>query len=364
LRSTIDLGSGSDAQSPDLDPQTLAQLQALGYAAGQGGVSLDEEEDRPRADPKDRIGIHRTVMRAQTQMRDDSPAARQALEEVIEQDGGVIDAHQMLGQIAAMDHDHDEALGHFRRALELEPEHRNALQGMASSYRALGRTEEALVGYRRILEVAGADTGASIAIADIEFNRGNLDAAAEILRQAVATSDAPGLIANKLGEVRAEQGHTDEAAALFEEAVSKNDAYAVPYFNLGVLHEGRGEIREAVSRYEKAIELAPNYYNAQFNLGRLLGRLGQTERQQELWEAAIESNPDFVQGHVYLAKLLMDSGGSLVRAEALARRGIELDPQGGSGPLAYYVLADILNRTGRPAEAKQAVEAGQRIQQQ
>lgn len=120
---------------------------------------------------------------------------------------------------------------------------------MASSYRALGRTEEALVGYRRLLEIAGADTGASIAIADIEFDRGNLDAAAETLHQAVATTEAPGLISNKL-------------------------------------------------------------------------------------------------------------------AEALARRGIELDPQGESGPLGYYVFADILNRTGRSAEAKQAVEAGQRIQQQ
>jgi tetratricopeptide (TPR) repeat protein len=233
---------------------------------------------------------------------------------------------------------------------------------MASSYRALGRTEEALVGYRRILEVAGADTGASIAIADIEYDRGNLDAAAETLRQAETTSDAPGLIVNKLGEVRAKQGRTDEAMALFEDAIAKNDLFAVPYFNLGVLYEGRGEVREAVASYEKAIELAPKYYNAQFNLGRLFGDLGQVDRQRELWEACIESNPNFVQGHYYLAKLLMDSGGSLVRAEALARRGIELDPQGEAGPLGYYVLADILNRTGRSGEAQEAVAAGHRIQ--
>ncbi len=364
LRSAIDVGGGPDVSSPDLDPQTLAQLQALGYAAGQGGVSLDEEEDRPRADPKDRIGVHRTVMRAQTQIRTDPPAARRALEEVIEQDDGVLDAHQMLGQLAVDGPRLEAALGHFRSALELEPEHRNALQGMASSYRALGRTEEALVGYRRTSRVAGADTGASIAIADIEFDRGNLDAAAETLRQAVATSDAPGLIANKLGEVRAEQGRLDEAMELFVDAISKNELFAAPYFNLGVLFEERGEVREAVSRYEKAIELAPKYYHAQFNLGRLFGHLGQPDRQRELWEAAIESNPDFVQGHVYLAKLLMDSGGSLLRAEALARRGIELDPLGQAGPLGYYVLADILNRTGRSIEAQQAVEAGQRIQQQ
>jgi len=363
LRSTIDVGGGSDVPSPDLDPQTLAQLQALGYAAGQGGVSLDEEEDRPRTDPKDRIGLHRTVMRAQTQMRNDQPAARRALLGVLEQDDGVLDAHQMLGQLAVMDLEYEEALGHFSRALQLEPDHRNALQGMASSYRALGRVEEALVGYHRLIEVAGADTGASIAIADIEFNRGNVDMAVETLRLAMATSEAPGLISNKMGEMRAEQRRIDEAMTLFEDAIAKNKLFVVPYFNLAVLLEEQDRVREAIDLYEKAIELAPNYFHAQFNLGRIMGELGDPDRQQELWEGTIESNPDFVQGHVYLAKLLMDRGGDLTRAEALVRRGIELDPEEKTGPLVYYLLADILNRTGRSNEAQRAVAEGRRIQE-
>jgi len=364
LRSVIDADEASASPAPDLDPQTLAQLQALGYAAGQGGVNLDEEDDRPRADPKDRIGVHRTVMWAQTQMRHDQAAARRALLGVLEQDDRVLDAHQMLGQLAVLDHEYDEALGYFRRALEIEPDHRNSLQGMASAYRALGRAEEALVGFRRLLDVAGTDTGASIAIADIEFDRGNLDIAVETLRTAKATSEAPGLISNRMGEIRAEQGRLDEAMGLFKDAIGKNERFAVPYFNLAVLYEERRMIREAVTNYEKSIELAPNYFHAQFNLGLLMGRMGDQDRQQELWEAAIESNPDFVEGHVYLAKLLMDRGGSLTRAEALARRGIELDSDKTAGPLGYYILADILNRTGRGAEAQQAVAEGQRIQEE
>jgi arylsulfatase A-like enzyme/tetratricopeptide (TPR) repeat protein len=362
LRSTIDVGAVTAAPSPDLDPQTLAQLQALGYAAGQGGVDLAEEEARPRVDPKDRIGVHRTVMRAQTQMRNDPAAARRALLGVLEQDDVVLDAHQMLGQLAVMEREYDEALGHFRNALELEPEHRNSLKGMASAYKALGRAEEALVGYRRLLEVAGTDTGASLAIADIEFARGNFDTAVETLRRAEAASEAPGLISNKMGEIRAEQGRSDEAMTLFEDAIGKNELYAVPYFNLAVLREERGEIREAIGLYETSIELAPHYFQAQFNLGLLVGRMGDSDRQLELWEASIEANPEFVEGHFYLAKALMDREGSLSRAETLVRRGIELDPNGESGPLGYYVLADILNRTGRAAEAQRAVAEGRRIQ--
>ena len=57
----------------------------------------------------------------------------------------------MLGQIASTNRRFEEALKHFRRALEIDPVHKNSLMGMASSYRALGRREEALVGYRRVL---------------------------------------------------------------------------------------------------------------------------------------------------------------------------------------------------------------------
>jgi arylsulfatase A-like enzyme/Tfp pilus assembly protein PilF len=362
LRAEIEIDAPATGAAPDIDAETLAQLQALGYAAGQGGVSLEEETDRPRADPKDKIGVHRTIMRAQSLMRDDEEAAEKTLLAVLQTDPDVLDAHQMLGHLATTQKRFEDALEYFRRALELDSTHKNSLMGMAASYRALGRREEALVGFRRVLEVSGPDTRTSLAIADIEINLGNHDQAAEALSEAAETTEVPGLIHNKLGEVRAEQGRSDEAMALFSEAIAETDDFAVPYFNIAVLYEERGEAEPAIANYEKAIELAPKYYEAQFNLGRLLGYLGQVDRQQALWEASIESKPTFVQGYYYLSKLLMDRGGDLARAEELVRLGIEHDPDHEEGPLGYYVLADILNRMGRAAEARDAVATGQQIQ--
>lgn len=362
LRTKIEVDAPAVGAAPDIDAETLAQLQALGYAAGQGGVSLEDETVRPRADPKDKIRIHRTVMRAQSQMRDDEDAAEKALLSILETDPDVLDAHQMLGQISITQKRFDDSIGHFRRALELDPAHKNSLMGLASSYRALGRQEEALVGFRRVLEISGPDTKASLAIADIEISLGRFDEAAAALSDAAQTTEVPGLIHNKLGEVRAEQGRSNDAMTLFAEAIEERDDFALPHFNLAVLYEEGGDAQRAIAEYEKAIELAPKYHEAQFNLGRLVGYLGQVDRQQELWEASVESNPRFVQGYYYLSKLLMDRGGDLERAEELARLGIENDPDHEEGPLGYYILADILNRTGRAAEARDAVASGQRIQ--
>ena len=362
LRSKIESDAPAAGAAPDIDSETLAQLQALGYAAGQGGVSLEDETDRPRADPKDKITIHRTIMRAQSMMRDDEEKAEKTLLAVLETDPDVLDAHQMLGHLSTTQHRFNDALEHFRHALELDPAHKNSLMGMASSYRALGSKEEALVGYRRVLEVSGPDTRASLAIADIEFNLGRFDEAVKALEEAAETTEAPALIHNKLGEVRAEQGRSGDAMTLFAKAIGEKKDFALPHFNLAVLYEEGGDAQRAIAEYERAIELAPKYHEAQFNLGRLFGYLGQVDRQQELWEASIVSNPKFVQGYYYLSKLLMDRGGDLGKAEELARLGIENDPEHKEGPLGYYVLADILNRTGRAAEAREAVAAGQRLQ--
>ena len=362
LRAKIEIDAPTTVAAPDIDQETLAQLQALGYAAGQGGFSLEVETDRPRADPKDKIRIHRTIMRAQSQMSNDEDAAEKALLSVLETDPDVLDAHQMLGQLSTTQKRFDDALVHFRRALELDPTHKNSLMGMASSYRALDRREEALVGFRRVLEVSGPDTRASLAIADIEITLGRFDEAARALSDAAESTEVPGLIHNKLGEVRAEQGRSGEAMTLFTKAIDEREDFAVPHFNLAVLYEEGGDPQRAITEYETAIELAPKYYEALFNLGRLVGYLGHVDRQQQLYEASIESNPSFVQGYFYLSKLLMDRGGDLGRAEELVRLGIENDPDHEEGPLGYYVLADILNRTGRATEARDAVETGQRIQ--
>ena len=145
-------------------------------------------------------------------------------------------------------------------------------------------------------------------------------------------------------------------------AVTLDGGFALPHFNLGVLHEKRGEVRLAAEQYTRAVQLEPGFLRAQFNLARLYASTGDVERARQLWDAFLASNPGSVQGRYVLAKLLMDTGGDLGRAEKLAREGIALDPENAEGPLGYYVLADLLNRTGRAAEARAAAAKGREIQ--
>jgi arylsulfatase A-like enzyme/Tfp pilus assembly protein PilF len=363
LRRRIESDAPPLESRPEMDEHTLAQLQALGYVAGQGGVSVEDEEARGRADPKDRLQLHQKIMAAQSMIgHHDTADAKRLLEQTLAEDEAVLDVHQMLGQIAAEEHRPEDAIRHFKRALELNPEHERSLFGLAAAHEDLGRHDDALVGFRRILELKGSDARASLAIADICVKLKRFDDAAAVLEQASANGETSAFFTNKLGEVRVEQGRSDEALPLFERAITPKDDFALPHFNLGVLHEKRGDDRTAIEQYERALEIEPRFFRAQFNLGKLYAAKGDVDRARQLWEGSIESNPGFVQGHYYLAKLLMDTGGDLTRAEQLVRKGIQLDPDHAEGPLGYYILADLLNRTGRPAEAQMAVAKGREIQ--
>ena len=363
MLATLDRPEGTETSQPDLDEETLRQLRALGYVAGRGEVAAEDEGDAPRADPKEKIVVHQSIMMAQSFIgQEQFEKAERRLTQALELDPGMIDAHQMLGHVAVRQKQHEKALGHFQRALALDGDHKTSLFGLANSYRQLGRIEEALVGFERLRSLNPSDSKAVVAIVEMRGALGQRTEALAILEEATARDDPPAILFNQLGEFLVLEGRGDEAIASFQRAIEGNERLSQPRFNLAVVWEGRGQSDRAIGLYEQTLQLAPENYQAQFNLGRLYGARGDLDRQQALYESSIESNPDFVRGYYFLAKLLMDRGADMERAEELARTGIDKDPDHRIGPLGYFVLADILNRSGRPAEARAAVQAARRIQ--
>lgn len=363
LAAELDRAAPEATPEPDLDEEALAQLRALGYLAGRGAAERGAT-DEPRADAKTKAHLHRAIMRAQSAFGSgDDEAAAEELRAALAEDEGLLDAHQLLGTITLLAGDPEPATSHFQRALALDPEHRQSLLGLANAYHELGRVDEAIVGYRRLLEVAGQDSKATMALARIHVERGELSEAENVLAAAAEGREPPPVVMNKLGEVMALLGRSGEAEARFRQAIASNPQLGEAHYNLAVLLDEAGKPFEAVATYQRAAELRPRDHRPRFNLGRLYGRLSRPLDQIEAYRDAVEAAPDFARGYFHLAKALMDTGSDLGEAEAVARRGLELAPVGEDGALGYFVLADILNRLGRPAEERQALARGQELLQ-
>jgi tetratricopeptide (TPR) repeat protein len=362
LRQQMESDAPSAGAATEVDQATIDRLRALGYMAGSGGVSVEEEEERPRADPKDTIDIHQMIMATQSQIgRGETAEAEVLLGRVLERDPNILDAHQMLGQIASSDERYEEAVVHYQNALALDGDHKASLFGLAATYRKMGRDADAIPGFEHLFDLSHRDVKVAIQLSELYEEAGRIDDAAAVLDEVSGQQDLPAILYNRLGELRVLQGRPGEAVPLFETAIATSADLPNPYFNLAVLYEENGNPDRAITMYERNIERAPKNYQSQFNLGRLYGGRGDFARQEAMWEAAIASNPDFARGYYYLAKLLMDRG-DLARAEELARTGIARDPNHQGGPLGYFVLADLLNRQGRAADAQEALARGREIQ--
>jgi choline-sulfatase len=346
----------------EVDPDARARLAALGYV---GTFVTALAPDRAGlADPKDKIELFNLMTQARETARHDkeSDEGLHALERVVAQDPKVIDAWFMLGNEYYRRHQFARAIEQFKRALDLKPDYDLVVINMANAYRALGRDQEAMVGYRRFMELDPKNAQIRYEAAQILIDGGKLDEARQELTQALALEPKLAAARNALGVLALRRGDLAGAEREIRAAIDQKADVRLAHFNLALLAEQQGDLRRAITEYLKEMELHANSYKAAFNLGRLYERTGDRQGQLAEFRKAIEMNPSFAEGHLFLAKAYLDSSEQLDEAIRLARKGIELDPAGEYAPLGHYVVADVLSRRGRPAEAEVEAARGQQLE--
>jgi len=349
------------AQQPrSVDPAVEQQLRALGYVAST--VTRAAMEDKPRGDPKDKIGLYNLLKRAAQDSVDgkvDEGIAK--VREVLAADPAVIEAFTMLGNMHTKAGRPNEAIEAYKRALAVDPEHEGAAWSLALAYKDAGKDEEARAGFERVFQLNPRGAKSLYQLADISMRKGDLAQAATLLEQGLGLDADRAAFLVKLGEVRLELKQIDAAEKALNDAVNEKSDQAMAHFNLGLVHEARGNQQAAIAAYEAEIKVSPKLYQPHFNLARLLSRAGRPQDAITHFRAAVEKKPDFGTGYLYLAKALLDAG-DLKGAEQAATRGLASAPDPAMAPLGHYVLADVYSALGRDADARRHVAEGQRAE--
>jgi tetratricopeptide (TPR) repeat protein len=352
---------GIDEKGPEtLDPDTQAQLAALGYLGGPSKVKVDP--DRPLADPKDKIGLFNLIKDAGAESSDGNVEEAMAkIEKVLAEDPDILEAHNILGNLHTKEGALEKAAAAYQEALARDPEYKPALFGLALTYQELGKVKEAETGFRRILELDPRDNRAYFQLARIHADRNEFQDALDLLKQAVDIGSERAPLHNLMAECYIGLKQLDEAEKEIEVALSMNPELPTAYYNLALVHEERKDVPAAIAAYEKEIEIAPKDFKAHFNLAKLYGTTGKPLRMKEHFEKAIEVNDKFAIGHLYLAKFYLDTG-ELEKARELALRGIDLHPEPSMAPLGHFILADVYNRQGRFDDAERELRKAQQLE--
>jgi len=350
------------AQAPrSVDPEAEERLRALGYVAAT--VSRTVLSDKPRGDPKDKIGLYNLLKLAgqdSVDRRLDDGIAK--VRRVLAADPEVIEAYTMLGNMHVKAGRHADAIDAYKRALAIDPEHEGAAWSLALAYRDSGKIEEARTGFERVHQLNPRAARALYQLADLSTRRGNFAEAAATLEKGLTLDGDHAAFLVKLGEARLELHQLDAAQTALTKALEAKPNQSMAHYDLALVYEARGDLRSAATEYEAEIKTSPKLYQPHFNLAKLLASSGRTNDAVAHFRAAVEKNPEFGTGYLYLAKTLLDAG-DLAAAERAASAGLALKADPEVVPLGHYVLADIYSRQNRPADAASHVAAGRRAEQ-
>jgi tetratricopeptide (TPR) repeat protein len=239
--------------------------------------------------------------------------------------------HFTLG-LAQSEQDVVQAIGSFRRALELDPRHTLARYNLALVLKRADRLPEAIATLQRALEIEpraeahytlgviywqlndldraagalGAAIGAAPQYADAHYTlgavlaaRGNMAGAAASLRRALAlrpdlagAHDTLARVLQRSGDDAAGRMHFAEAERLRRRAELEHEARVLTA--LGTQKLEAGDLPGALEQFRRATAVFEEHAPAHYQMGRALQRLGQLEASGAAFARAAALNPRLV----------------------------------------------------------------------
>ncbi|MDM8543035.1 M48 family metalloprotease [Desulfococcaceae bacterium HSG9] len=147
-------------------------------------------------------------------------------------------AHYSYGVLLSKTGDRQEAIIHFKKALEQNAFDPNILTELSRSYFLDGRNQEALNTLEGALSIAPQDPEARLLMADIQISLANRTEAIEILQKLVVQNPEHVRALYLLGNTYGKQGQLGLA-----------------HYYLGKYYKADGQIRNAVFQFQKALKL-------------------------------------------------------------------------------------------------------------
>lgn len=217
-------------------------------------------------------------------------------------------AHYYLGLALSGDRRYGEALKALDVALDLDPNHVQAIAEVGNAHLKLGDIEEARAAYFRALKLR------------------------------------PEYPPSLDGLARAEEARADDAEAIktYLRAIASDKGYAPSYTHLGDLYLRVGRIEEAVRLLEEAVEVRPDFAPGLNRLALAYGRLGLHNEAIATVQKAMELEPRNALHAATLGELQIGQG-FVLAAEKSYLQALELDP---GLPEARRGLAEVARRRG------------------
>jgi len=222
----------------------------------------------------------------------DHRLAAELLEEVVENQPELAEAHHLLGQTLSQLDEYTRALSHWNQAIALQPQRESELrQHMALAYSRLGQHDRAERLARQALEEQGPRANLYELLASIYMAEDRWDLALATLRKGEVLEPDSGAIAFQLGWCLENLGQSQQAEDYYSRSLRLDPSQVEAYSGLGWLYYERGQYDVALVLFEKAHELDADNPETADHVGWVHLLLRQPVLALEYFRQALNQDP-------------------------------------------------------------------------
>lgn len=197
-------------------------------------------------------------------------------------------AYFELAALAETRGKHDEAIGLYRKVVEIDNRRWDVHERAGALLQSRGRIAEAVEHFRRALQENPNAVGARENLAVGLVTLGQIDEAVHHFREVLQLAPERNENRVKLGTILAVQGRTAEAADVLRAAAKLEPDNGRISLRLGQALAAEGKLNEAVQYFRDAARLLREDADAHESLGRALAELGQREEAARHLRAALK----------------------------------------------------------------------------
>jgi tetratricopeptide (TPR) repeat protein len=178
------------------------------------------------------------------------------------------------------DNRQEEAIGEFKRALSMDPQHTTATTYIGNISLSLGKNEEAIAAFKDLVRQRPNSADAHIKLANAYVSNKQYDFSETEFKTAARLDPQNPVADYTLGMQYLQTGKLKEAENQFFKVQRIAPGEINAYYGLGATYNAQGNYDKAVSTLKTAVSLAPNNSPATYELGYAYNKLGDRDAAQ------------------------------------------------------------------------------------
>ncbi|MHC4457478.1 MAG: tetratricopeptide repeat protein [Planctomycetota bacterium] len=252
-----------------------------------------------------------------------------------------------LGYFASQGKQYERSIGHYQRAVELNPELDAAYNNLGLAQVKCGQIENAISNLEKALEIKPTYHKARMNLGLALMRQGKRNEALEHFKAGLKLAPWEVKVHNHLGMVLTELGKLDEANKHFKFYLRAKPKDIRGRFNFGLCLSRQGKYEQAIEQFSEILRLQPDHAGAHFKTADALLEQGRIEEALTEYSKTVQIEPNNSKAHYELAMIFAQQN-QIDKAILHFSEVVRIKPENAE---AHYSLGKAFAEQGRIKDA-------------